>query len=116
MFITEAGDAFVWGYGLLGLGPNVQHTAKPTLIPAPLFGRNEFNPECMVEQVNCGIGHLAAITNNGDLYTWGRNRQGCLGLGHAKDQHFPLRVAVGAHVMKVVCSVDHTIALCKPFV
>lgn len=105
----------MWGYGLLGLGPNVQHTAKPKQIPPALFGRNEFNPECRVEKVASGISHLAAITNNGDLYMWGRNRHGCLGLGNKKDQHFPLRVAIGAHVMKVSCSVDHTVAICKPF-
>ncbi|CAG9796320.1 unnamed protein product [Diatraea saccharalis] len=116
LIVNEQGDVFVWGYGLLGLGPNVQHAAKPKLIPAPLFGRNEFNPECVVDKVACGIGHLAAITNNGDLYMWGRNRHGCLGLGHSKDQNFPLRVAVGAHVLKVVCGVDHTIVLSKPFI
>lgn len=112
---NDQGDVFVWGFGLLGLGPKVQHTPKPTLIPPPLFGRNEFNPTCQVTKVACGIGHLAAITNTGDLYTWGRNRHGCLGIGHMNDQLFPLRVAVGAHVQDVFCSVDHTAALCKPF-
>ncbi|KAL4704416.1 hypothetical protein ACJJTC_000415 [Scirpophaga incertulas] len=115
LIVNEQGDAFVWGYGLLGLGPNVKYSTKPILIPPPLFGRNEFNPECRVEKVACGIGHLAAITNNGDLYMWGRNRHGCLGLGHNNDQFFPLKVAIGAHVLKVVCSVDHSIAMCKPF-
>lgn len=93
----------------------MQNSPKPKQIPAPLFGRNEFNVDCRVEKVACGIGHLAAITNNGDLYMWGRNRQGCLGLGTTKDQHFPLKVAIGAHVMKIVCSVDHSVAVCKPF-
>ncbi|RVE49615.1 hypothetical protein evm_005747 [Chilo suppressalis] len=115
LIVNEQGDVFVWGYGLLGLGPNVQHSTKPKVIPAPLFGRNEFNPESAVEKVACGIGHLAAITNNGDLYMWGRNRYGCLGLGHSKDQYFPLRVSVGALVLKVVCGVDHTIVLSKPY-
>lgn len=107
---------FVWGYGLLGLGPNVQHSSTPKHIPSPLFGRNEFNPTSMVQKVACGIGHLAAITNSGDLYMWGKNRQGCLGLGHTKDQHFPLKVSIGAHVLDVTCSVDHSVATCKPFV
>ncbi|CAB3241174.1 unnamed protein product [Arctia plantaginis] len=116
LIVNEAGDAFVWGYGLLGLGPNVQHSRTPKQIPAPLFGRNEFNPTSMVQQVACGIGHLAAITNSGDLYMWGRNRQGCLGLGHTKDQYFPLKVSIGAHVLDVACSVDHSVATCKPFI
>ncbi|XP_013187025.1 RCC1-like G exchanging factor-like protein [Amyelois transitella] len=115
LIVNEHGDVFVWGFGLLGLGPNVQHTARPKQIPPTLFGRNEFNPESTVKKVASGISHLAAITNNGDLYTWGRNRHGCLGLGEDSDQHFPLRVSIGAHVLNVSCSVDHTIALCKPF-
>ncbi|KAM3958604.1 RCC1-like G exchanging factor-like protein [Aphomia sociella] len=115
LIVNEQGDVFVWGYGLLGLGPNVQHVAKPKHIPPPLFGRNEFNPECVVKKVDCGIAHLAAVTNTGDLYTWGRNRHGCLGIGHAKDQHFPLRVSIGAHVLDVKCGVDHTTAVCKPY-
>lgn len=116
MIVNDQGDVFVWGFGLLGLGPNVQHTATPKQIPPTLFGRNEFNPECVVKKISCGISHLAAVTNNGDLYMWGRNRQGCLGLGNTNDQHFPLKVAIGAHVLKVACSVDHSVAVCKPFV
>ncbi|XP_068626747.1 RCC1-like G exchanging factor-like protein [Battus philenor] len=116
LIVNEQGDVFVWGFGLLGLGPSVQQSATPKQIPPALFGRNEFNPEIVVEKVACGIGHLAAITDQGDLYVWGRNRHGCLGLGHTKDQHFPLKVSIGAHVMQVKCSVDHTIAMCKPFV
>ncbi|CAH2233206.1 jg2743 [Pararge aegeria aegeria] len=113
--LNEQGDVFVWGFGLLGLGPNVQQSTKPKQVPAPLFGRNEFNPDSMITNVACGIGHLAAITNKGDLYMWGRNRHGCLGLGHDKDQHFPLKIGIGAHVLSVKCSVDHTVAMCKPF-
>lgn len=31
--------------------------------------------------------------DNGDLYMWGRNRDGCLGLNHKQNQFFPLRVS-----------------------
>lgn len=59
MILNEAGDVFVWGYGLLGLGPNVNHSLTPKHIPPPLFGRNEFNPDSRVQKIACGIGHLA---------------------------------------------------------
>lgn len=39
------------------------------------------------------MSQLAAVTNSGDLYMWGCNKFGCLGLGHEKDQFFPLRVS-----------------------
>ena len=67
--------------------------AEPTEIPATLFGRNEFNPDTKVVAIGAGIGQWSAITDRGDLYVWGRNRCGSLGLGHLKDQFFPIKVA-----------------------
>lgn len=114
--VNDAGDVFVWGYGILGVGPSVDHAKKPVCIPPTLFGRNEFNTESRIASVAAGMSHMAAITNYGDLYMWGRNKGGCLGLGHEKNQFFPLRVAVGAQVKKLSCGVDHTVALCQPYV
>lgn len=37
---------------------------------------------------------MAAITTDGNLYTWGKNKWGQLGLGHTKDQYFPLQVNI----------------------
>lgn len=83
---------FVWGYGILGKGPIVEHSAEPTEIPASLFGRNEFNPDSKVVSIYGGLSQFAAITDTGDLYIWGRNRHGSLGLGHLKNQFFPIKV------------------------
>ena len=114
--LNESGDVFVWGFGLLGLGPNVDYCKQPTLIPPTLFGRNPFNPENRVISINCGLNHLVAINTDNDLFTWGRNKFGCLGLGHEKDQFFPYKALVGAKVERVSCGVDHTLALCKSFI
>lgn len=43
-------------------------------------------------KIFCGMNHLAALTNTGDLYMWGCNKFGSLGLGDCKDQYFPLKV------------------------
>nr|CAD7412641.1 unnamed protein product [Timema poppensis] len=100
MVLNEDGEVFVWGYGILGVGPQVDHLKEPTRVPRTLFGWNEYQPDTRVKSVTCGLSHSAAVTNHGDLFTWGRNRGGCLGLGHTKDQFFPLRVAIGARVKK----------------
>jgi RCC1-like G exchanging factor-like protein len=114
--LNEAGDVFVWGFGILGLGPTVDSCKLPTLIPPTLFGRNPFNPNCRVISINSGLTHLTAINNDNDLFVWGKNKFGCLGLGHQNDQFFPFKALVGAKVEKVRCGVDHTIALCHSFV
>ncbi|KAG2799113.1 hypothetical protein PC116_g24060 [Phytophthora cactorum] len=36
-------------------------------------------PELFFTQVSCGKHHSAAVADNGDLYTWGRNTEGQLG-------------------------------------
>ncbi|KAG5340041.1 RCC1L protein, partial [Acromyrmex charruanus] len=116
MVLNNDGNVFAWGYGILGFGPQVQKVLKPTMIPPTLFGNNVYNRNVKVTNIYCGINQLAALTNTGDLYMWGCNRFGSLGLGHVKDQFFPLKVAVGAQVRKVACGVDHTVTLCKPFI
>ena len=114
-FVAENHDVFVWGYGILGKGPNLDQTMEPVLLPAPLFGRNEFNPETVVTSVACGLSSNAAINSDGDLYTWGKNRSCCLGLGNNKNQYFPFKVCLGAHVKKISMGVEHSGALCKPW-
>lgn len=63
-------------------------------IPVRLFGKNDFQPNNVVTKVTCGLNYSAAITNLGDLFMWGRNKNGCLGLGTEKDQYFPLKVVI----------------------
>jgi RCC1-like G exchanging factor-like protein len=116
MILNENGDVFVWGYGLLGFGPAVDHCKMPKLIPPTLFGRNAFNPNLRVTSINCGLYHMAAINSDNDLFMWGRNKSACLGFGHEKDQYFPFKANVAAKVEKILCGVDHSIALCKTFI
>lgn len=112
----EYNNVFAWGFGILGKGPEAQQSKIPLKIPKILFGKNEFNPDSKVVKIFAGITHSAAVTSKGDLYMWGKNKYGDLGLGNNKDQFFPLRTAVGAEVIDVSCGVDHTIAFCKPFI
>ncbi|CAO1435526.1 unnamed protein product [Diamesa tonsa] len=114
--LNENGDVFVWGFGLLGLGPQEGYSKEPKQIPPMLFGRNSFNEGNRVVSIKCGINHLGAINTDHDLFMWGRNKFGCLGLGHQKDQYFPYKSQVGAKVENFFCGVDHNIALCRPFI
>ncbi|KAI0207398.1 RCC1-like G exchanging factor-like protein [Lamellibrachia satsuma] len=113
--LNDQGEVYVWGYGLLGKGPKLESSPWPSLLPPPLFGRNDFSPDTRVVDIDCGLNHLAAITDNGDVYVWGHNKTACLGLGHVLDQFFPFKVNVPAEVRKVACGVDHTVVLSKSF-
>jgi len=112
----DAGQVFVWGYGILGKGPIVEHSAQPTEIPHSLFGRNEFNPHTKVVSIHSGLSQFAAISDTGDLYMWGRNRYGSLGLGHLKDQFFPIKVCIPGYLKTVSIGVDHCVAISKSYI
>lgn len=114
--LNEEGYVFAWGYGLLGTGPKVQYSKVPIQIPPTLFGLNDFQPHIQVTSITCGVSHIGAVTNLGDLYAWGRNKSCCLGLGDEKDHYFPLRVCLGGLAKQVAFGVDHSAALCSPFV
>lgn len=109
-------EVLVWGYGILGAGPKVDQSLKPIKLPVTLFGRNDFQPDCKVVRIACGLSYSVAITNFGDIYAWGRNIKCCLGLGNENDQFFPFKVSLGGYVKDVFCGVDHTIAICQPFI
>ncbi|MEE6469826.1 hypothetical protein FKM82_008786 [Ascaphus truei] len=109
------GNVFVWGYGILGKGPNLMETQTPEMIPPTLFGLSDFSPDVRVAQIYSGLGHFAAVNNRGELFVWGKNLRGCLGTGRNEDQYFPWRVTVPGEVVAVACGVDHMMALVKSF-
>ena len=110
--LTDRGQLFVWGFGILGKGPGVNQSSYPTLIPESLFGMNPYNPDVKVVKIFAGLSQLSAITNRGDLYSWGRNRGFSLGFKHRQHQYFPLQVDLNlASVLKIAMSVDHSCAL-----
>lgn len=115
IFVVENGEVFMWGFGCVGLGPKAEQVITPTQIPSTLFGRNDFAPDSEVCAIYAGFSHFGAVTSAHDLYMWGRNRSACLGLSDEIDRYFPLKVALGAQVLKIDCGVDHTVAFCKGF-
>ncbi|MGH0125073.1 UNVERIFIED_CONTAM: hypothetical protein FKN15_021501 [Acipenser sinensis] len=60
----KSGQVFVWGYGILGKGPNLSESRTPEMIPPTLLGCSEFNPDIAVAQIRCGLNHFAAITEH----------------------------------------------------
>lgn len=110
--LNDKGQVFVWGFGILGKGPGVDQSSWPSLIPETLFGMNVYNPDVKIEKIYASLSHFAAISNQGDLYTWGKNRGQALGFAHGRDQLFPMRVNTNlAKVKHVALGVDHTCAI-----
>ncbi|XP_012382723.1 RCC1-like G exchanging factor-like protein isoform X2 [Dasypus novemcinctus] len=69
-----------------------------------------------VKQAACGGTGCALLNDKGELFVWGKNIRGCLGIGHLEDQYFPWRVTMPGEPMDVACGVDHMVTLAKSFV
>ena len=81
-------------YGALGLGHNSnQHTFER--VPCPLAA-----------ELSCGWGHTWMLSAQGDLYSWGHNANGELGLGSALHQNSPQPVSAKAAMWSMLCSAD----------
>ncbi|KAE8617139.1 hypothetical protein XENTR_v10008991 [Xenopus tropicalis] len=106
-FTTE-GEVFSWGdgdYGKLGHG-NSSTQKYPKLIQGTLQGK-------VVVCVSAGYRHSAAVTEDGELYTWGEGDFGRLGHGDSNSRNIPTLVKDISNVGEVSCGSSHTIALSK---
>nr|XP_031536979.1 secretion-regulating guanine nucleotide exchange factor isoform X5 [Vicugna pacos] len=103
-----AAALFAWGansYGQLGLGHK-----EDVLLPQQL---SDFCKPGCVKRITGGGGHSAIVTDEGDLFVCGLNKDGQLGLGHTEDVLYftPCKSLLGCPVQQVACGWDFTIIL-----
>ncbi|MGH0166749.1 UNVERIFIED_CONTAM: hypothetical protein FKN15_006610 [Acipenser sinensis] len=101
--LSSAGEVFSWGCGdggRLGHG-DTTYLEEPTVIAA--FSGKQSGKQ--VVHIACGSTYSAAITVDGELYTWGRGNYGRLGHGSSEDQTTPMLVTglKGLKVIDVSC-------------
>uniref|UniRef100_H3B372 HECT-type E3 ubiquitin transferase n=1 Tax=Latimeria chalumnae TaxID=7897 RepID=H3B372_LATCH len=101
--LSATGDVFSWGCGdggRLGHGDTIS-LEEPKIISA-LSGKQGGKH---VTHIACGSTYSAAITDEGELYTWGRGNYGRLGHGSSEDQTTPMLVTglKGLKVIDVSC-------------
>ncbi|CAL8079601.1 unnamed protein product [Calicophoron daubneyi] len=118
--VNDLGQVFVWGFGCLGLGPVVNFTALPTLIPPGLFVPALPSTAKRLVSVTSGLHHFIARSSDGSLWAWGAPRGGlyCLGIGaqlanKADRQTYPVPINLAAEAVDVACGVDHTVVLAR---
>ncbi|KAL7449266.1 hypothetical protein ACHAWC_002476 [Mediolabrus comicus] len=102
--LTGEGEVYTWGRGddgRLGHGDNGWKYV-PRLTHS-LTGQ-------IITHVTCGSYHTAAVSSNGDLYTWGGGMYGKLGHGNESGHSTPRRVEalVGLSVIDIACGSRHT--------
>ncbi|OWA52315.1 Williams-Beuren syndrome chromosomal region 16 protein-like protein [Hypsibius exemplaris] len=115
--VNDQGLAFTWGFGLLGRGPENREAVFPTILPPTLFQAVEFNESNPIKSIHCGLMHNAVLTYRGDLYMWGANDLGQIGISSNEGmQYFPVKLSIAAEVQQICLGVDHTAVIAQAFV
>lgn len=105
--LTKTGQVFAWGrnnYGQIGIGNNTNQ-----LIPTKI---TDLEPN-YVTMIACGSSHSLALTSDGNLYAWGNNSFGQLGIGNCTHQTVPIQVKTAFKLIatSVTCGMHHTLML-----
>jgi alpha-tubulin suppressor-like RCC1 family protein len=102
--VDEEGSVWTWGSNTDGqLGRNTER--RSTEVPQKV----EELPEPIVD-VACGWEHVLSLSKNGNIYVWGRNEDGKLGIGDKISRDHPvLNPFRGAK--KVTCAGHHSFAI-----
>jgi alpha-tubulin suppressor-like RCC1 family protein/tRNA A-37 threonylcarbamoyl transferase component Bud32 len=105
---NSSGKVYCWGYnecGELGIGSQDVAYHKPIL-------NQYFNNEFVID-ISCGAGHSLVLTNCGEVYAWGWNRDGQIGIGCNDNQLIPIKVKGfnNARVVMISCGACHSMAL-----
>ncbi|KAL5229006.1 hypothetical protein ABZP36_017271 [Zizania latifolia] len=104
------GDVYSFGgnqFGQLGTGSDQAETVPKLVDASSLENKN-------ARTVSCGARHSAIITDEGEVFCWGWNKYGQLGLGDSVDRNVPCSVPVDAyHPLDVSCGWWHTLVLAE---
>ncbi|XP_043927003.1 RCC1 and BTB domain-containing protein 1 isoform X1 [Protopterus annectens] len=108
MALTNDGQVYAWGYnncGQVGSGSAVNQ-------PSPRRVANCLQKKFVVK-IACGQTSSMAMLDNGEVYGWGYNGNGQLGLGNSTNHPTPCRVTglQGACMIQIACGCAHTLAL-----
>ncbi|CAL5222111.1 g4423 [Coccomyxa viridis] len=101
--LATHGAVYAWGCGRCGqLGvPEISafQAANPGVQPAmhtPQFVREldptQLQPWDRITSIAAGLNHNAAMSVAGEIYMWGSNKHGCLGLGDTSNRVLPTKV------------------------
>ncbi|XP_043693082.1 ultraviolet-B receptor UVR8-like [Telopea speciosissima] len=108
--LVEEGILWAWGnneYGQLGTGDT-----QPRSQPIPVQGIYGLT----LVDIAAGGWHSTALTNQGEVYAWGRGEHGRLGFGDDKSSKMvpqKVQLLVGEDIVQVSCGGTHSVALTR---
>ncbi|XP_068340725.1 ultraviolet-B receptor UVR8-like isoform X2 [Pyrus communis] len=108
--VSVDGHVYAFGgnqFGQLGTGADEGETL-PKILDSPGLGSKH------TKVASCGARHSVILTEDGQLFSWGWNKYGQLGLGDSVDRNIPSQVSIeGCLTKNIACGWWHTLLLAE---
>ena len=103
-FITLNGELYTFGSNFRGqLGSPNRQGDIPRKVATLIHQK--------IVQISCGTVHMVAVNEQGNVYGWGSNNYGQLGLGDSDAETQPTPIKLGKKIKYVACGLHFTIFL-----
>ncbi|KAF7666962.1 hypothetical protein LDENG_00085520 [Lucifuga dentata] len=108
MALTHSGEVYAWGYNNCGQVGSGSTANQPTPRRVSSCLQNK-----LAVGIVCGQTSSLAVVDNGEVYGWGYNGNGQLGLGNNGNQLTPCHLVAlqGSCVQQIVSGYAHSLAL-----
>ncbi len=104
-------DGTVWGFGSNAYGQLGNYNVGTTILePTPIY-INGNERLTNIKMIGTGNYHSIALTNDGEVYTWGYNIYGELGIGNTQNSAIPTKVDLPNKITSVMAWEERTVAL-----
>lgn len=116
VFLSKKGKLFGMGDNSENqLGMNQRNKSGETILRVNVPTRIQLSAHFRASkamQLSCGASHTAAVTESGEIFTWGKGKAGRLGHGDTRDRPVPCELDMdGKRVRHVECGNTHTACL-----
>ncbi len=117
--LTDDGKLYSWGDDTFGQrGERTYDYSNSPNLKRPNNAHeieriNNFE-DAVVKDISCGYYHNLALMNNGDVYAWGRNNCGQIGIGIGVEmQSTPIKLELSKYssIKQIACGFHHSLAL-----
>ena len=115
MVLTSDGAVYTWGWNYHGQLGNNTKTNSNTIVAVQTIGTPIAGKK--IVKIAAGQGHSLALTDDGMVYTWGRNDTGQLGNNVTTDAMLPVAVTVtgtpmsNKTIVEIASGARHSLAI-----